>query len=72
MGRFDLFISGNAKFRMIIFFKIFQNKRELTYKDNPNGGRPWGDEGSYDLAARMPMIAITISSSMSVKPDSLL
>jgi len=33
-----------------VFFKIFQNKRELTYKDNPNGGRPWGDEGSYDLA----------------------
>ena len=30
-----------------VFFKIFQNKRELTYKDNPNGGRPWGDEGSY-------------------------
>ena len=24
------------------FYKIFQNKRGLTYKDNPNGGRPWG------------------------------
>ena len=37
-----------------VFFKIFQNKRELTYKDNPNGGPPWGDEGSYDLAGKQP------------------
>ena len=37
-----------------VFFKIFQNKRGLTYKDNPNGGRPWGDEGSCDLARKQP------------------
>jgi len=33
---------------------FFQNKRGLTYKDNPNGGRPWGDEGSCDLAGKQP------------------
>jgi len=36
------------------FYKIFQNKRGLTYKDNPNGGRPWGDEGSCDLVGKQP------------------
>jgi hypothetical protein len=31
------------------FYKIFQNKRGLTCKDNPNGGRPWGDGGNLFL-----------------------
>jgi len=38
-----------------------QGGGELTYKVNLNGGRPWGDEGSYDLAHPVPALFATTS-----------